>query len=525
MKNKSTIYLIILILLLACSKTDNKKVSSIIHFDSGFSLSQDTITVDIKGEMTHALKYQDKYYVLFKKRVLKYGGSGQRWLYIFSNGQVEKIVDCPIEMKTVYLDFYAKNDSLILKPYMDKQSYYLDLETCNWMKIDKTDDLIFEDDKFQVFSLNFGEWGGKTWFKEKNTGQEYVIESNTPLVNKLDSTYYLTNSFKVLKVRNPKLLNKCSDDITYENIISTGKSHSWYGKPIGFDFVYRDTTSNFYNFNYKPHIVSSFVLDKELLHIYETDTAAYIARHKDYSIHPIQKIAENIRFYNWSYSYRCPNLNGNNELLKFRTTNKKIFGLLEIIESEIYIKYFNNIALLEPKPLGTKKADSIFVDRLNAILPELYDLKLNTIDSLERAWGSFDITPNHNIGIGNNWNPNNYTLDSCRSYLVKEDSIVSNTIIYHGTKENNLVRVISMHWQYVSNPIKTDSKEYTKKMFDIKAEYLIDYVSENIGKQIENDDEKNYIKRTWETPDGMILNLSYNPQYYMIRLVIYEKKN
>lgn len=522
MKIKSIINLIIPILLLACSNAKDIKNSSVINFDSGFSLYQDTIYVDIKGDMTHALKYQDKYYVLFKQRVLKYGGYGKWWLYIFSNGQLDRVINCPKEMETGYLDFYAKNDSLILKPYIDKQSYYLDLKNNSWTKIDKTDDLIFEDKEFKVYSLDFGEWGGKTWFKEKRTGQEYVIEATTPLVNKIDSTYYLTNSFQVLKIKNPLLLNKCSDDITYENIESTGKSYSWYGKPFGFVFVYQDTSFNYFDFKYQPHIVSSFVLNNELLHIYETDTATYIARHKGYSINLIQKISENLSFYNLHYSYRCSNFNGNNEILKFRTKNEKTFGLLEMIDHEIHVTYFKNKALLEPILLGTEKADSIFVDRLNSILPDFHNLKLNAIDSLEQTCGSFDITPNHNIGVGNSWNPNNYTLDTCRSYLVKEDSIFSNSIMYHGTKENNLVRVVSIDWEYERNLMNSDSEEHAKKTFDNKAEYLIDYISENIGKQIEKRDEKNFIRRTWETHSGIILYLSYNQKYYGIRLVIYH---
>lgn len=523
-KNRNIIFLIIPIFILACSITENKKDSSAIYFESGYSLHQDTIHVDINGEMTHALKYHDKYYVLFKQRVLKYGGYGKRWLYIFSNGQVERIVDCPKEMRTVYLDFYAKNDSLILKPYMDKQSYYLNLENHNWIKIDKTDDLIFEDDRFQVFSLDFGEWGGKTWFKEKNTGQEYVLEATTPLVNKIDSIYYLTNSFRVLKIENPRLLNECSDDITYENIESSGKSYSWYGEPIGFDIVYQDTTFDYFDFNYQPHIVSSFVLDKELLHIYETDTATYIARHKRNSIEPIQKIADNISFYNWHYSYRCSNFNGNNELLKFRTKNEQTFGLLEMIDQEIQVTYFKNKALLEPKLVGAEKSDSIFVNRLNHILPKFRYLEIRTIDSKEHTWGSFDISPNHHISVGNEWNPNNYKIDTCTSYLVKEDSIFSNSIMYYGTKDSNLVRVVSIDWDYERNLMKSDSEEHAKKTFDSKAEFLINYISENIGKQIENDDEKNFIRRTWETTGGIILYLSYNQKYYGIRLAIYEKK-
>ena len=522
-KNKLIIYLIIPILILACTNAENKKDSSVIHFDSGYLLHQDTISVDIKGEMTHALKYQDKYYVLFKQRVLKYGGYGKRWLYIFSNGQVEKIVACPKEMRTVYLDFYAKNDSLILKPYMDKQSYYLDLENYNWITIDKTDDLIFEDDSYQVFSLDFGEWGGKTWFKEKSTGQEYVLEATTPLVNKIDSIYYLTNSFQVIKIKNPRLLNRCTDDITYENIESTGKSYSWYGEPKGFVYVFQDTTFDDFDFNFQSHIVSSFVLNNKLLHIYETDTAAYIAIHRGYDIEPIQKIVDNVSFYNWYFSYRCSNLNGNNELLKFRTKNEHSFGLLEMIDNEVYVTYFENEALLEPKLLGAEKSDVIFVERLNTILPNFRNLEISTIDLKEETWGSFDISPNHKIGVGDSWNPKSYIIDTCRSYLVKEDSIFSNSIMYYGSKDSNTVRVISIDWDYKRNLLKPESEEQAKNTFDKKSQFLIDYISKNVGNQIENGDEKNFVRRTWKTQSGIRLDLSYNRKYYGIRLVIYEK--
>ncbi len=295
-------------------------------------------------------------------------------------------------MEATYLDFYIENYSLILKPYMDKQCYYLDLTNYRWTKIDKTDDLIFEDEKFLLYSLDFGEWGGKTWFKDKKTGQEYVLEATTPLVNKIDSIYYLTNSFRVFKIENPELLNKCNDDITYENIKSTGKFYSWYGKPIGIDIVYQDTTFDYFDFNYKPHIVSSFVLDKELLHIYETDTATYIAKHKSNSIEPIQKIVDNISFYNWHYSYRCTNLNGNNELLKFHTKEEQVFGLMEIIDNYIQVHYFVNKAVFEPRIVGTVGADSLFIKRLNTILPNFNNLELSKIDSKEKAWGSFNIS-------------------------------------------------------------------------------------------------------------------------------------
>ena len=57
--------------------------------------------------MTHALKFHDKYYVLFKEvTISNYGGYEKRWLYIFSQGEVEKKVEFPQGLDVTYLDFF-----------------------------------------------------------------------------------------------------------------------------------------------------------------------------------------------------------------------------------------------------------------------------------------------------------------------------------------------------------------------------------------------------------------------------------
>jgi hypothetical protein len=83
---------------------------------------------------------------------------------------------------------------------------------------------------------------------------------------------------------------------------------------VGFDVMYEDPDYYSYNLPDKLHIVTSFVWQNELWHIYETDTAAYIAKIENNSIKPLQKIGGNLSFFNLYYSYRCRNLNGNNEL-------------------------------------------------------------------------------------------------------------------------------------------------------------------------------------------------------------------
>ena len=508
----------------ACINVTNKEAVNVIHFDSGFSLCQDTIFVDIKGEMTHAFKYNDKFYILFQQRILKYGGYEKRWLYVFSNGEIEKIIDCPKKMDCVYLDFYVKNDSIILKPYMDKQCYYLDVQNYTWKELEETDDLIFEDEKFHVYSLDFGEWGGKTWFKDKKTGIEYLIESTTPLINKIDTTYYLTSSHQVLKIENPLQLNKCDDDVSYKNIRENGKYYSWYGESIGFDVVYKDTTYNYFDFSYHPRIVSSFVLEKELLHIYETDSATYVAKIENGSMKIIQEIGGKLDFYNWHYSYRCKNLNGNNELLKFYTKDEQLFGLMEVVDNNVFVHYFSNKAELSPKPQGSEKADSIFVNRFNLILSNLGNLQLKRIALEENKWKSFDITPNHKVSISESYYPNfnKYEIDDRKSYLIEEDSLVENSISYYATKENDLIRVAFFEWEE-AGLIKPNLQKKVDEIFRIKLKFLEDNIAQKAGNPIKSKEEKNYVDRIWNTSNGFTITLENMKNFNRIRLIIYKE--
>jgi len=99
---KMKITFTILILSLTLFSCKGQQNSNVIILESGFSLIQDTISISVNGRMTHAIEFNDKYYVLFEQRLMKYGGYGKRWLYIFSNNQLEKVIDCPEQMQTVY---------------------------------------------------------------------------------------------------------------------------------------------------------------------------------------------------------------------------------------------------------------------------------------------------------------------------------------------------------------------------------------------------------------------------------------
>lgn len=525
--NRTLAILIITFTLFVCNRVESQHKANTIDLDSGFSLIQDTISISVNGRMTHALEFNDKYYVLFKQRLMKYGGYGKRWLYIFSNNQLEKVVDCPEQMQTVYLDFYVQNDSIILKPYMDKQSYHFDNTNLKWNKIDKTDDLIFEDSDFYVYSLDFGEWGGKTWFKDKKTGSQYVLESTTPLINKIDNSYYLTNSFKVLRINNPKELTKCDSDVTYENIEKTGKNYSWYSESKGYEVIYEDENVDYFDFTYHPRIVSSFVFNNELLHIYETDTVSYLSRIVNNKIQPFEKILDEVSFFNWHYSYRCKNLNGSNELLKFNTKNDQIYGLTTIKGNKIYVTYLVNDVELKPKTLGKERSNEIFENRLKTILADFSKLTLTEIEAKEKGWKSFDITPNHKIGIGESWNPNNYAIDINKSYLVVEDSIISNSIMYYATKKTDLVRAITINWEKTqTDRIEFGNEKSASEVFLKRFKDLVLILTNELGEPNSINEEKKNLSYSWTIQNKINIEIKLTRQdnYNNIRVVIYERK-
>jgi len=525
--NRIFAIIIISFTLFSCNSAESQQNSKVINFESGFSLIQDSISISVNGEMTHALQFQDKYYVLFEQRLMKYGGYGKRWLYIFSNIQLERVIDCPEQMQTVYLDFYMQNDTIILKPYMDKQSYYFDNINFKWNKIDKTDDLIFEDSDFYVYSLNFGEWGGKTWFKDKKTGSQYVLESTTPLINKIDNSYYLTNSFQVLRINNPKELTKCDSDVTYENIQKTGKNYSWYSQSKGYEVIYKDEKLDYFDFSYHPRIVSSFVFNNELLHIYETDTASFLSRIANNKIKPFEKILDDAMFFNWHFSYRCKNLNGINELLKFNIKSDQIYGLITIKGNKIYVTYLANDAELKPREVGKEKSNEIFKNRLKSILADFTKLSLTEIESKEKKWKTFDITPNHKIGIDESWNPYKYDIDINKSYLVVEDSIISNSIMYYATKKTDLDRAVTINWEETqTSKMEFENEKSASEVFSTRFNDLVLILTNELGKPNSIKRKKKNSSFAWTIQNSIIIEIELYQQenYNNIRMVIYVRK-
>jgi hypothetical protein len=514
----------IIICITGCSGTPASVPLNVKHFETGFSLYQDTIPVEIHGDITHAVKHQNKLYLLSERRVYQYGGYGKRWLHIIANGEIMRTVDLPADVKAASLDFYVKDDTLILRTPAHLPCYYFDHVNYQWGKTDLRDDLIFEDDQYYVYSLDFGQLGGATWFEDKRTGLQYIVEASTPLVNKIDANYYLTTPFRVLKIEDPSLLHPCHDTIRYEFIRESRNKYFMRGvSGKGFEVLFEDTTVFYFDIFNEPHIVSSFEVDDELLHIYQTDTAIHIARIKDNSIEPVQKIAGKLTFFDDYVSYRRKNMHGQNELLKFCTEDEQLTGIMEIVGNEIHMLYFANSVELSPKIVGESKADEIFAKRLQLVLSKLGMLTIEEMDATELRWGSFDITPNHKIGIAESYypNPNNFPLDTATSYLLREDSLISNSVIYYASSNTQLIRVLTNNWK-VKPPFLRHQNELITEKLERKMSYIENAIIRAVGDYHEMLHRDTHTAKIWKTMDGFTIRLESWPRDKSIRLIIYK---
>ena len=498
MKNIKITFLIIPFLFLFCTnqKSENEnRMENCITYESGFTICRDTVFFNVLGERTHTLMHQDKIYVLFRQKVLKFDGIGKRWLGIFSNGNVEKIIDCPEDIKTWdwNLDFYAYSDSIIFRQKNNNQCYYLDTQSYIWEMLEeiskKNDDLIFEDEKFYVYSLSFGEFGGKTWFKDKTTGIEDLIETGEiPLINKIDTTYYLTNAFRILKIENPLLLNKCDDDVTYENGKKTGKNYTWRGKSIGFDIVYEDVCISYFNdhtirYNKEINITNSFVWQDELFHIYDTDTATYIAKIENDSIKIIQKVSDESIY------------------LETNTQNEQMFILADIVDNKMFIYYFVNEAELYPKPFSKAKVDSIFVKRFELILSNLGNLRLKDVVLEENKWESFYLNP---------FIANLRIVENSESYLIQEDSLILNSISYftEWTNDSDSIKIIAFDWKATDYNRHYAVEKLKTKALAAKLFFLETFLNERLGQPVSTIKEKSKpLSIIWKTPNGFNIEL------------------
>lgn len=322
-------------------------LQSCFVFGQTFNVTTKNIDLEVKElikpatkvELTHAVKHKNKFYCFFNEVKKDNSRRDIKFFFTFSeNGENLKKIEVPKEIQnTVYFDLFLRNDTIFVKTYMNRNTFYFDRDRQQWEKTLEVDDMIYEDERFYFTYLDFGEWGSTTWIKDKQNSMEYELASSGKIVNRVDSSYYITSGLRIIKIDDPTKLKKSDSDYFYEVIRK--KDHSKGTNSLqGAEIVFKDTTFSEWDWidkEPKLRIATSFVRENKLYHICVDSTKTFFAELESGQMKFIQKIESKLSFFDWYYSHHSKTQKDGSQILKFKTNNK--FGIMEINQQDISI--------------------------------------------------------------------------------------------------------------------------------------------------------------------------------------------
>lgn len=485
---------------------------------------KDTIQINIRGDLTHAVKYGNKYYCFFERGNAGYSSLSRKDFYILSeDGTIEKKVDIPKEMNTTYYDLFVKGDSIITKTYMDNHCYYLNLNNHKWEQVAEIDDVVYQDDDYRVTYLNFGEWGSSVWFKNVMTEDEYCV-SGTPFITKFNEKYYITASYSILEIETPLKLTLCDTDQSYETVRQSRRHYENYDTS-GIKVIFEDSIENDFSPNSIFHISTSYVDKDQLRHLYiGKDSVTYIGIIDNGELKPIDTLGCNIFPYRWHFSYRYQAQSDSSRFLLFRTDKDNILGFIEINGSHVKVRYVNNT--YSEKEYGSYVADSLSKEIFNIAISDLGKLTLKQVDAIEQAMEATDYTQKHKISLWDYHYPNlnKYEFETPKIYQKLEDSLFRVHTLYFYESKSELVKVINFTWYETNSSywgMPKEEKSNRIKLFQEKYDMIYKFIFDRYGLP----KTLSYQILSWETPEGITIKLSGDDFNKRRRISLYLYKD
>lgn len=270
MKTHLTILFIVLTLISCKTKLSEKhgKIEKIIKLSFGnINLKLDTFHISADGDLRKAILFRDNFYLMFETDKKNTTQRLKNMIVLDKEGEFSQKIFVPNEFENIsYYDLSIENDSLFVKEtQFEESTFTLNEKKSELIPIKRKKFKSFKDNKYNVYIIDNGEFGGTTFFQDKTTKEVYEINSTPTIINKIDSSYYLTSSgtfvvdyAHVIKIINPTKLQKSR--------LEFGRhSGSHYNK--GAEIIL-DTTG--------LCISSSFVFKKKILYIYTTAKGTYL---------------------------------------------------------------------------------------------------------------------------------------------------------------------------------------------------------------------------------------------------------
>tara|TARA_R110002033_G_scaffold171104_2_gene216087 strand:- start:4 stop:1539 length:1536 start_codon:yes stop_codon:yes gene_type:complete len=489
------------------------------------NVSVENIEINIPGSPGPWLKYKDNFYCYFKTDNDQFSsGSNHQFYVLDNNGKVKSKIEVPKKLQTFYYDLYIKNDTIFTTEYYDHNTFYLDQIKNTWVETKKGIDLYFEDNDYSVYSLDFGEWGGVTWFENKKTGKQYEIGLTSPVVNKFNDSYYLTSGISVLNIKDPTKLDESKEPYDYkkavadlENRYHRNGNYSTNGAEIIFEYKDNDY------FNPTFSITTSFISNDKLYHLYKDSISTKIGIIENKKLVPIYEFENKIRPFQWHYDTRNPIQNNNFQSTQFRTEKESVYGIIEINKNNVRLTYFNN-TYSEPV-FGEKKMDEWLENTFEAYFLDFGSLTLSEIDKVEQEMSATNLTQKHKIST---YRLDGRDLETPRIYRKIQDEKLKLITLYYYSGNDKKIQLIKFEWgknrkqnQNISDVIASISnEEKTETIYKQKFDWISNYLKEKLGEPTDYKTDKNGAEQQWSKGDKIVI-LEYSKRD--VELTIYNE--
>lgn len=332
MKNISLIFFL-LISFFICSCTQQE-----------IKVNYKNILINISGKPGPWLKKNGKYYCYFET-IDSLSIPGEKHFYILDKkGKIEAQINVPKELQTFYFDLYLKNDTIFTTEYYDQETFFLDEVKKRWQKTKKGIDLYYEDDAYIIYALDFGEWGAATWFKEKKSNEQFEISATTPIINKFNNSYYLTEESAILKIDDPKKMDLSKKPYDYKKVV-LDKDYFREGNFSinGAEILFSKKDNEHLRPQQKFCFGTSFVLNNKLYHLYKDSLSTKIGTLVNNKLVPVYTFKSKITPFTYYYDTRNRIQNNKYQSVQFFTEKENVYGIIEINSKDINVTYFRNL--------------------------------------------------------------------------------------------------------------------------------------------------------------------------------------
>lgn len=442
-----------------------------------FKLVEDTVMINAADyispisdfQMKWSAKYHGYYFCIFlDQQIYDFWMSKHRLLVISEDGKEIVEVSLPKDFqRNYYGDLFVRHDTLFLRPYQDceeQSGYFFDMDAWQWMPVKEVSNVIYDDDLYNVATIDVGEWGSYTWFMEKKVSKkavrQYIMPGKLSRIIKKDSVYYFIRGIQVDTMISLKgKAQLCENNHTYEAVVRDGCGYlfslgSWKSPdslsttpvPTLFHFTGREDKDNWWNERtYDTVFSDAFLTNGEIYYLVNTKKKTYIAQLEDGKLLNKFDFGRKYLFYQCHDGFRGDNPAPNQCFNQFEE-NKNSYGLLEIKDTLIHICHIIHNQDSLPH-IGTDNIDPL----LRYLLNHLDQLTLSQADSVEKALKATCLGEFRELA--NNYFPKSTQTNKYgkMSYYTVVDSKKTLSVDYCVHKSDSVVKGVFFEW------VKTNS--------------------------------------------------------------------